>query len=292
MMKTFKLLFLLLLLGFVAISCDRPPSSTSPTAKYLNGDWAKNSLWDDGNAEVALYDAERMVYGKTRRFEYAYVLVKETFNQEYQVKTDDYERNDLYDVMKVNKFCRIETQKYPYHYLTSVFFRRDNPGQVHKLTNTSQEWCGNTAKSFTENGKGYLFQYMSYWDGQGNGEAKVDKGPWFEDQLSYTLRTLKYEEGLEIEITLYPMQVSSKAEAPQAQKAIITMEKADTTALSGIDPALISSPWKVTVSREAGPTLTYWLNGDYPNVLLKMQSTDGRKLTLKSLKRDAYWAYE
>ena len=104
--------------------------------------------WEQGTAEVAKYQAKRIIYQKPRDFEYTLILVKETFNKEFNVKTDDYQRDDLYDVMKVNKFARIPTDNYPYHYMTSVFFRRDQPATVHKLVNTSQEWCGTTAKYF------------------------------------------------------------------------------------------------------------------------------------------------
>ncbi|MEQ8472649.1 MAG: hypothetical protein RIC35_15765 [Marinoscillum sp.] len=284
------ILFLLIVIALATTSCDGVAQPSAPD--QINQQWASNSLWDDGKAEVAIYNAERIVYGEPRQFEYVYVLVKETFNEAFHVKTDDYERNDLYAVMKVNKFCRIETLKYPYHYLTSVFFRRENPTQVHKLTNTSQEWCGNTAKSFLEKGNKYEFQYMSYWDGQGNGITKIDKSPWFEDQLSYTLRALKFEDGLEFEVEMYPSQVSSIAAVPKSESASITVSKAEKSELANLDSTFISNPWKISISRADGPDLTYWINGDYPNTLLKMESTDGRKLSLKSLERDAYWAYE
>lgn len=291
-MRTIKLL--ILLSGWCLTSCIGQPgvrSENSPEV-YLNPDWAKNARWDDGKAEVAIYDAERVVYGKSRKFDYVYVLVKETFNKKYQVKTDDYTRDDLYEVMKVNKFCRIETLAYPYHYLTSLFYKRDNPGTVHKLTNTSQEWCGNTAKAFAEKGNTYQFDYISYWDGQGSGSAKVEKGPWFEDQLSYTLRTLKFEEGLSFTIGLYPMQISSRAVVPEAELALIRVTKADTAELSMIDPALIGEPWKISVEREEGPDLTFWINGAGENYLLRMEASDSRKLVLRELTRDAYWEHE
>lgn len=288
-MRTADLL-LIISLALIIAACGRN-GSKDPEAP-VNPEWAEDALWDDGKAEVATYDAERVVYGKVRQFEYVYVLVKETFNEEYTVKTDDYERDDLYPVMKVNKFCRIETLKYPYHYLTSVFFKRDNPQTVHKLTNTSQEWCGNTAKSFLEMDDNYQFQYMSYWDGQGNGITTVDKGPWFEDQLSYTLRTLKFNEGLSFAIDLYPYQVSSKASIPKSEQAIIQVSKPTGAELADVNSDFVKTPWKVTVTREHEAGLTYWVNGEYPNTLLKMESTDGRKLKLKLLERDAYWVHE
>lgn len=282
--------FQLALLGVLLASCG---STAQPVPEYIQKDWAQNKLWDDGQAEVAIYDAERVVYGEPRQFDYVYVLVKETFNQEFTVKTDSYDRSDLYPVMKVNKFCRIPTKKYPYHYLTSIFYKRENPALVHKLTNTSQEWCGNTAKSFVENGSNYDFQYMSYWDGQGNGSAKVEKGPWFEDQLSYTLRTLDFHNiETSFEVDLYPMQVSSKATIPQSEKASISIAEAKPGTLQELDSAFQQEAWEINLTRESGADLAFWIGKEYPNNLLKMESSDGRKLQLKSLERDAYWAHE
>ncbi len=282
--------FQLALLGVLLASCG---STAQPVPEYIQKDWAQNKLWDDGQAEVAIYDAKRFVYGEPRQFDYVYVLVKETFNQEFTVKTDSYDRSDLYPVMKVNKFCRIPTKKYPYHYLTSIFYKRENPALVHKLTNTSQEWCGNTAKSFVENGSNYDFQYMSYWDGQGNGLAKVEKGPWFEDQLSYTIRTLDFQNiETSFEVDLYPMQVSSKATIPQSEKASISIAEAKPGTLQELDSAFQQEAWEINLTRESGADLAFWIGKEYPNYLLKMESSDGRKLQLKSLERDAYWAHE
>lgn len=283
---------LLCVVTFLLLSCSIGQTEDAQVNQYLNLDWAMNSLWDDGKAEVAIYDAERVVYGKPRSFEYVYILVKEDFNKEFQVKTDTYDRDDLYPVMKANLFCRIPTDAYPYHYLTSVFYKRENPGEVHKLTNTSQEWCGNTAKSFVDKGKNYQFDYQSYWDGQGNGSARVAGGVWFEDQLSYTLRTLNFAEGLTFDQVLYPSQISSKAIVPQAEAAQFTVTKAAPEELAELPAGLIRQPWKISVSRAEGPDLNYWINGEGENLLLKMNSTDGRSLTLKSVTRDAYWERE
>lgn len=281
-----NLLFLGLLTAFACAST----TTTSP--EYLNLNWAQDALWNDGKAEVAKYQAERIVYGKVRTFEYVYVLVKEDFNEEWQVKTDTYDRDDLFPVMKVNKFARLETDVYPYHYLTSIFYKRENPDEVHKLTNTSQEWCGNTAKAFQIKGNRYVFDYMSYWDGQGTRRKIVKSGPWFEDQLSYTLRALYFREGLTFEHTLFPTQVTNKATLPEAVNATFTVTKAEPVSLMEVDSTLASGAWSVSVSRASGESMNFWFAEAYPNYLLKMESSDGQKLTLTQVNRDAYWEHE
>ena len=158
--------------GPEAVAASAPQPSENPLTRrggVFRQQWAMDRLWEDGLAEVATYDAERVVYGEPRRFQYTLITVKEEFNQQYNTKTDDYQRKDLFPVMKVNQFCSIPTDTYPYHFLTSAFFRRDQPVQLHKLTTSSQEWCGNTFKAFTDDGLQYQQTYNSYWDGEGSG---------------------------------------------------------------------------------------------------------------------------
>ncbi|MGB3848429.1 MAG: hypothetical protein WA958_00565 [Tunicatimonas sp.] len=248
-----------------------------------------DARWEQGTAEVAKYQAQRVIYQKPRDFEYTFILVKETFNEEVNVKTDDYERDDLYDVMKVNKFARIPTDNYPYHYMTSLFFRRNQPGTVHKLVNTSQEWCGTTAKYFVNDGNRYTFGYNSYWDGQGIGETTVDGDMLFEDQLSYSLRALNFAEGLNFTARVAESQVSSKASTPNVYEATVAVDQAtefslDTDYIVGEMPV-----WRVSVQLDQDKTNTYWFSGEYPNLMLRQSTWDGQDLELKEVYMDDYW---
>jgi len=285
MMRICNLLgFVLILLLAVCCNSKQATKSEIDLDQYFDTSWAQKKTWDDGKAEVTKYTATRNVYGKTREFEYTYIVVKEVFNEEYNVKTDDYRRSDLFPVMKVNKFCSFETKAYPYHYLTSLFFKQEKPQQLYKLTNTSQEWCGNTAKSFLNKKDHYLFEYMSYWDGQGNGSMKVSNQALFEDQLSYTLRSLKFEDGLQFNTEIYSSQVSSKVSAPLAIKSSFSVSKEIENDASAL--------WKVMVEKENQQRLTFWFEPNYPNTLIKMEAYGDRSLSIDTTYRDAYWSRE
>ncbi|WKN32768.1 hypothetical protein PZB74_05340 [Porifericola rhodea] len=283
------LLFLAAMTGLYACTGS---SAKSPVeaASHFNAQWAMDARWEQGTAEVAKYDAQRVVYGKARDFEYVFILVKETFNEKYKVKTDDYDRKDLFDVMKVNKFCRIPTDNYPYHYLTSIFYKREQPSTVYKLTNTSQEWCGNTSKYFLEEGRKYKFGYNSYWDGQGIGEMMIDGNIMFEDQLSHALRALDFQEGLQFKQAVAESQVNSKATKPKIYQANFAVSKDAAFSLdTKYDLSQVDEVWKVEVQLDDDKTNTYWFGSNYPNILLKQESWDGRRLQLKETYMDAYW---
>ncbi len=285
------LLFIAMLAGLYACT-DSAADHTVDAAEYFNADWAMDSRWDQGVAEVAKYDAQRVVYNKERQFEYVYILVKETFNEEFQVKTDDYERKDLFDVMKINKFARIPTDNYPYHYMTSLFYKRQQPSTIHKLVNTSQEWCGTTSKYFLSEGRDYEFGYNSYWDAQGIGKETMEGNILFEDQLSHSLRALKFADGLQFQQAVAESQISSKATKPAIYQATFTVSSEDELSLdTSYDLSQEQKVWKVSVQLDSEKTNEYWFAGEYPNILLKQSTWDGRNLQLKEITMDDYWNF-
>lgn len=263
-----------------SVAGEVPGKEYNQLATYFNQTWAKAKHWDDGLAEVAVYDAERMIYGENRTYEYAVLTVKEDFNRENNVKTDDYTRNDLFEVLKVNSFARIETDNYPYHYLTSVFILRDRPWALHKLTTSSQEWCGNTFKSITDKGANFDLSYNSYFDGQGTGGHQLPKELLVEDQLPYTLRALKFTDNPTFDANILETQQTNQAKAPVVYKAHIRSINAQ------LNEAEV---WQVQVQLDSAKVNSYWFAKAYPNHLLQQQTWDGRNLKLKKISRYAYW---
>ncbi|MCB2376696.1 hypothetical protein LGH70_03845 [Hymenobacter sp. BT635] len=251
---------------------------------YFNTQWAMDKLWEDGLAEVAVYEAERVIYNKPRQFEYTQITVKEEFNQEFNVKTDTYQRADMFPVLKVNQFCRIPTDQYPYHFLTSLFFRRDQPISLHKLTSSSQEWCGTTFKAITDEGDQYTETYNSYWDTQGAGQRQLRRDVLLEDALPYTLRALRFEKTPALAATILELQQTSKATAPVSYRARLQVTAAP--AADTPEPA-----WQVRVQLDEEKENVYWFARKYPNVLLRQTTWDGRTLQLKSVRRYAYWTH-
>ncbi len=249
---------------------------------YFDQEWAMRKYWEDGLAEVATYDAERIVYKKKRTFEFTQITVKEEFNQQFNVKTDDYKRADLFPVMKINQFCSIQADQYPYHYLTSLFFRRDQPVALFKMTSSSQEWCGNTFKSIIDDGVNFEMWYNSYWDGQGDGNRDLRRDVFLEDALPYTLRTLKFAQQPSFDFVVLDLQQTNQATPPVYYQAHLTTSEAP--AADAPQPA-----WRVAVALAPGKENVYWFAKTYPNVLLRQTAWDGRTLRLKSTRRYVYW---
>ncbi len=283
--------------GYLHLRRSAPPAPAAaegeaerprvPTDEYFDERWAEAPLWDDGLAEVATYAARRVQYGKPRSYDAVLILVKEEFTRKLYVKADPpYEGKPLLSVLKLNQIHAYATENYAYHFLTSVFVRRDRAQQMVKLTNGSQEWCGNTFKEVRAWGPKTELEYHSYFDGQGDGVQPLDlrAGDLFEDQLPVSLRALHFREGLKVKTRLLPSLISNRASPPESQEVEIEVTAAEAVAT----PVGKVMTWKVVVRTPDGES-AYWIEQAPPNTLVKFVSWDGRDWLLKSRERRAYW---
>ena len=267
------------ILLWLSVACMTPQEDTSTyqASDFINQDWAMDKLWEDGQAEVAIYDASMNIYGMPRRFDNPMITVKEEFNADFNVKTDDYNRTDLFSVMKVNRFADVPTPNYPYHFLTSLFFKRDQPEQLHKMTHTGQEWCGNTFKQFELSPVGYAYDYNSYFDGYGDGAMTLDRNDqWWEDQLPYVLRALKFEDGLQFKKATVNSQINTKTRRPETVEATYSVTDLD-------------SLWQVMVNFGANKENVYTFEKAYPNLMQQQHTWYGYDMQLLTVSRYKYW---
>lgn len=278
------------LLGAVALLTLRgAPTVAQPAASDgFDSSWAADPLWDDGQAEVALYDARRPQYGKIEAYEAVFIVVKEDFNPRLNVKADSpYEGKTLLPVLKLNAAHSYWTDNYPYHYLLSVFVRRADPARLVKLSLGSQEWCGNTFKEIIATGARPELHFHSYFDGQGDGDRPLDlrSGDLLEDQLPLVLRGLRFAPGLEFRRRLLPSLISNNLRAPvEFREATIRVEGEEKIST----PAGNFPVWKVRL--QAGDAdQTWWFEKAAPHTLLRMESSDGRAWLLKARTRKPYW---
>lgn len=274
------------------LACTQTTTSVPATLPTTQA-FAQQEVWNDGKAEIATYDAVRIVYGKPRRHTMTMITVKEDFNTEVDVKTDTYNRRDLFAVMKVNLASTIQTDVYPYHYLTSMFFRREDAASVHKVVSTSQEWCGTTFKRFSGRGDSLVVMYDSYWDGEGNGATIISRDLVIEDQLFYSLRSIPFQQGMTFSARVIPSIITNKAKIAKPQSCTFTVKEdvydpsSETTSDVGRTPC-----WRVDMTSADTVLASYWFSMDSMHYLTRYRHSDGRQLTLQKIQRDDYWAKE
>lgn len=252
----------------------------SSLAELIDPAYADNEHWYDGKAEVAAYDAEAVIYGKTREFTAHLITVTEDFNTDYMVKADwPYGDKPIMPVIKQNFNCTIETDNYPYHFMSSLFVDALDFRESVKLSISSQEWCGITSKQYLLWKDQPEQVYQSYWDGEGIGQRDLSAADntYFEEELPLLLRALNFKDDAVASFQLYVNQTTSKAREPRTERANMDIQDRD-------------DHWMVRiVTHRESRRIIYHFAKEYPHQLLRMEHSDGRKLQLKEVRRWAYW---
>ena len=240
--------------------------------------WGKDGLWSDGRAEVAVYDAEAMVDGKARAFkEHLITLREEVRVAQKPVRT-----------FKLNQVQNWELENYPQSVLASVVVKEDAVERVVKMTVATQDWNGNTIKSYNgdmEGNGGTLRWDVAGTTEAGSADIAVEREDYFEEQLPLSLRARPFKDGFEKNVRLFDAQTGKTGGAPMVTEATLNVAAGAT-----VRGRVGSIPcWTVTINRKGGKTDTYWFEKKYPNLLIKMETADGRKRMLAGRARWTFW---
>lgn len=179
-----------LILSVLFFSCDKIIDQQAIID--LTKDTTFTAYWYQQKAEMNSYLLSQARYGELRKGEAVLVFVTEDFSASKQVKLDNPSENwdDRIPVLKLNFSKKFNTGIYPYSMMSSIFtpIKGDDVRPL-KLTNSNQEWCGQTFTQLNKNSNGYLWQGFSYFEQEGDDTKQIYNYP-FEDNLFNTIRTL------------------------------------------------------------------------------------------------------
>ena len=269
------------------------------------GDFYQHLRWNQGRAEINLYDAVEMRYGVPRQAtEAALIFVKEDHRSEDYVKADDPGRGDL-PAIKLNWSVVVPTGIYTYRQMASVFVDRQS-ALPFRESFTSQEWCGNTAKDVhlirTAGGNSFRYRYSSYFGHEGEGERTVaiDSAhtALFADALPVYLRALDLPAIAESDRT-YTLSVVPTLIANRAQPDRVGTPLAAAVSVARLEnvtvPAGRFNVWRVTVeytSPDGTKQRELYDYDDGPNRrLVGMQRADGAVYKLRKSMWLDYWRH-
>jgi len=246
-------------------------------------DFAASRLWDDGRAEVALYDVSGSRYGLERAFEAITVVVKEPFDLERHVKAAAGQDGRSTEVLKLNHEVTLPTGVYSYRQMATLQLRRSDLEPL-KLTTTSQELCGITTKHWRSDHPDRLRTH-SYFDGEGDRdhELPADEAWVFYDALPLKLRSMT-PSAEPLELRLLPPQLSNRAPAPELAPAVLRWGGIEELAT----PVGAISVRQVTLEHAGGQDV-FSLQEDFPHILVRWQQADGTTYLLRNMRRIAYW---
>ena len=224
--------------------------------QHFNKSFASNAYWDSVGTEKEVYQAEQN--GKVHVLEIQ--TRKETFNDQYNVKTNTTARPDLYPVLNTSMQWYKNNSDTTYHATYATLCM--NPLVLHKMSvNTSHAW-GLTHKAYFNNKSVVTLKYDSYLDKQGIGDKVFPKDVLFEDQLPICLRALNFNDSLNFNVKILESQLCDGIGTFKIYNANISMQS---------DQWNTIPVYKVMVKLDDANTNLYYFDQKFPHRLMQFQ---------------------
>jgi hypothetical protein len=283
--------FILAVICLSAPALAREGADSSPLtdSAYLG-----QSLWNDGNAEVAFYRVERDfdVHGNPdpRSFLMGTYLVKHDFDRVRQSKAlSDADAADAVSAFKWSAFYEFESSNsYQYKYAYVVNAAQADLSPL-KASFTSYDWCSNQYRemSFQPDGRA---EFLMRSDDYGNAHASFDSpaGAYPAELLPLLVRALDFRSSGERHFSLL-LETGAKVgvtAALEGRERVVTEDgerEAERIRLAydGDYPSILS--------RRGEREETYWRSSDPDRALLALSSKSYR-MKLVELVRSPYWS--
>lgn len=148
-----------------------------------------NAYWYQGKAEITHYKIEQARYGEIRSGDAILVFVTEDFLTDKQVKKEKDQNSKFTSVLKVNFIKRFVTGIYDYSMMSSVFTPVNisaYPNSL-KVTNSNQDWCGQTFTQLNMVNNKYSIKRFSYFEDESDEIYETEK-TFLEDEICTRIR--------------------------------------------------------------------------------------------------------
>lgn len=153
---------------------------TSKPATPRNISEEFKAYWFNGTAEITSYKLMQERYGEIREGTAVNIFVSEDFLPEAQVKANNSSGKNI-SVLKLNQMKKFNTGIYPYSIMTSTFSPISYTGHALKVSNSVQEWCGQTYMQLN-NRNDFEIESHSYFEGEADQKLSLPK-VWLENEL-------------------------------------------------------------------------------------------------------------
>lgn len=253
-------------------------------------DWRTDPVWYDGQAEVAVYECEREVYGAQRKYQALVYTNKENVDPATGCKSAD---GKGLEVFKHHWREHIPTPSYPYDYSTMSYTLAAELAPF-KLTMSSQEDCGASFKEFWRDEDGrFVWNTSNYFPGGGNKAGKLGKPKnlVFEDALPLVLRGYDFKDVDAHALALVPFQRFNTATSFEPLDAhLMNAGKVELDLPIGKVQAYL-----LCLAGEGGQVIAnYWFHADgaapWLHALVQWERPAQKiRCQLVSLTRKAYW---
>jgi hypothetical protein len=167
------------------------PATDPASGIFANTSNSLDAYWYQGKAELNVYELEQNRYQGIHPGEVLLIFVTEDFLTDKQVKNDNYQNDHSTPVLKTNAISRFTTGLYDYSMMTSVFtpVKTADYSRTLKVTNSSQDWCGQSLSQINLVGNDYRHRLFSYFESEGD-QDKTIKADMLEDEIWNRVRQL------------------------------------------------------------------------------------------------------
>ena len=252
--------------------------------------WRTDPVWYDGQAEVAVYQAEREIYGAPRKYQAIVYTNKETVDPRTSCKSADAQGVEAF---KHHWRERIPTPNYDYDYSTMSYTLAADLAPF-KLTMSSQEDCGASLKEFwRDEDQRFVWDTSNYFPGGGQKSGRLGnpKNLVFEDALTLVLRDYDFEHPAERSFALVPFQRFNIDVPHEPIEARVRFQ-----GRKELDLPIGKTPsYELGLYDRTGQNLaTYWFHADgaapWLHALVQWEQPRQQiRAQLVSLVRKAYW---
>lgn len=258
-------------------------------------------LWQDGQAEVSLYDLTQPRYGQLRQGEAQLIFVAEPFTRTTRVKPDpgNHPDSDIFYVLKLNHLRKFRTGTYPYSIMTSTFAHVDPEGErprgaPTKVTFSSQEWCGQVFHQLLFDQERVRSHSFSYFDGEAE-QAQTITYPaeaLVGDNLLVRVRGILGGDlvapGQRRQFPFLPSLLEVRLKHKPLAWSKIVVERGQEARQVQV-PAGRFLVETYTFTSPGRPTLTVWVEADAPRRVIGWRTDRGERADLRSSHRIKYW---
>jgi hypothetical protein len=293
-MKTTPLIVCLVLTLSPAAGAVAQAADADPFAGFTRA-WRDDPVWHDGQAECAVYDATRTVYGKPRAYTARIFINKENASPKTFTKSADVSGGSGGSgraVFKLHVRDDVPTENYTYHFSTMAYVGTEDLKSL-KLDMGSQEDCGATFKQYVNHAGTLRWNQHSYFpdEGERSGELKPGKPFAFQDALPVILRGYPFNNPPRtLELQLLRDQTDNHLTLPNELAggvAIVQYRGEETLDLpAGKIDAHHLVLWLAPDWEEH-----YWFAADpqLRHLLVRYEGAHGVSYRLKRVERRAYW---
>jgi len=249
--------------------------------------WRTDAVWYDGQAEKAVYDAQRTIYGKERAYTATAYTDKERVDPATTVKSAG---DQGLEVFKHHWSERAPTERYDYDFSTSTYTLCDDLAP-YKLSAATQEDCGASFKEvWRAAGGGFEYLESVYLPGTGRRSGSLPGGAHFADALTLFLRDYPFDAPQKVSLRLVPSQRDNRRRPFEPQA--FTAEHAGRETLD-LPAGRVDAHHLSVRADDGSAAYDPWFAADgaapWLHVLVAYADHDGTRFELRSLERTAYW---